>query len=330
MNKTLKLAFLIDTIIILTICYLAIIRGTFDRFILKEINNEASVKIKWKDRRFLDFKEIEVVKDNNYFRAPVLTLRFKPFLMPLPRFQWFQLKRQLKIYGLAEFENGYASRGQEIICKNISAKAPFEFLWPGKCGFSGEAYINCDEAKMEKVKFLNPALELILDGDIVIIKKLKGDIFEGPLSLRGKADIKRKNFAIFSKFDTIELETLSAVINQEKFAGKGKWRGEIKLDHCMEKGFRGEGGFDLISNGEIKTAFLKGMIQKMPDGEAKKRLMEGLGKDEYFSLTSGSMSFNVRGEDMAIKLILEGKKGLLDFTVNMPMALIERFGRKFI
>lgn len=304
--RTIALAFGIVIIIVLASFYFILVQGVCDHILLKEINKKTPFVLKWKARTFLSFCDLAITEDNGYFFAPGLKINLTPFVL--------------------EFQEGYASQGKKIIAKDISARIPIKFVWPYKFYPCGRGYIQSGQLNFNKVTLLRPKLDLMIDQKTILIKELEGKFLESPVWAKGKIDLGKKYFTLSGLFDRIDMEALTAIINSKKFGSSGKWRGSFDLRYQEESGLRGEGGFELLSQrGDLKTIFLKDLIQKMPEGDARDRLLQGLGEDEYFSLYKGGMDFYIKGEDIKIKLILEGEKGLLDFTINLPASLVERF-----
>jgi len=214
-----------------------------------------------------------------------------------------------------------------LFLKKINEKAPFVLKWKTR------TFLNFNDLEITKGKwyFYAPELKANLkfewpDKLYISINKVYGEFLESPVWARGKIGLEKKYFTLSSRFDRIDMEALTATLNFKKFGGRGKWKGSFDLSYQDGMGFTGEGRFKLISSGgALKAIFLKDLIRKMPEGDARDRLLQGLGEDEYFSLDKGGMEFYIKGEDIKIKSMLEGEKGLFDFTINLPTSLVERF-----
>lgn len=275
-------------LILLAFFYFIVYRGYADHFFLKAVNRKLPFTLSWQERAWLTVKKLEIKMENNYFQAPELKVSLKP-----------EFWGKIGAAGILEFENGYASQGEHHLIRDIAAKIPFEYRWPGHSYLLG-------------------------------VGDLRARGWGGSICLKGKMDFKKKYkkkyFTIEGVFDKINMALLSTDINIKKFGGRGLWEGKINLNYGQRQGLEGGGEFNLLPpGGDIKTILLKDLVQNIPEGEARKKLLEGLGGGEYFSLSRGDMSFDIKDENIKIKLLLKGEKGLLDFDINLPTSLVEKF-----
>lgn len=302
-------------------CFL-LARGACDPALLRLVNKRIPFTLKWEKRSFLNFHKIELTKDNVYFYAPLLKVSLRPYIVFQKAYPGIL---KLRVLIDLKFEDGYASSGKEIIARDIRGTVPLEFIWPDKF-YSGNVSLNCSEIQANKIRFFKPGVEAIINHRVILIQHLYGEILGSPAEVRGKIDMGKKCFTLSGQFDRIDLEMVSATINLKKFGGRGKWRGDFGMSYGGDKRIEGEGKFSLLSpGGELKTVFLKDLIQKMPEGEAKNKLLQGLGEGEYFPISDGNMDFYMKDEALRIKLLIKGEKGLFDFTINLPVTLAERF-----
>lgn len=298
--------------------YFIIYSGGTDRFLLRVINKKIPFSLKWRERTLLNFQGVEVRKDDGYFYAPEFKINFHP--RPGGK-SW--------AWAILKFENGYISQGKEIVMKNVTAQIPLEFTWPLKIYPGGRGYLKGDEFKMDKFTMLRPEMELLMAPTVILVRELGMEIWHSPVTVRGRVDLEKKYFTLYGQFDRIDVETLASDINIKKFGGRGRWGGGLKLKYREGAGLEGKGEFKLLPpGGDIKTIFLKDLLQNIPEGEARKKLLQGIGEDEYFKLSQGDMSCDIKDEKIKIGLLLKGEKGLLDFAINLPTSLVERFFKR--
>ena len=299
--------------------YFIIYSGTYDHILLKIINKKIPLVLKWKGRTLLRFQDLEAQRGDSYFYAPEFRVSLKP-----------QLGKKAWALAILEFEKGYASQGKEIVMKNVAAQIPLEITWPDQVYPFGRGYLKSDELKMDRVTILRPEMELLMSPTVILVRELRMGIWHSPVTVRGRVDLEKKYFTLSGQFDRIDVETLASDINIKKFGGRGSWGGGLKLKYREGAGLEGKGEFKLLPpGGDIKTIFLKDLVRNLPEGEARKKLLQGIGEDEYFKLSQGDMSLDIKDEAIKIKLLLKGKKDLFDFTINLPTSLVERFFKRF-
>lgn len=153
-KRVIGLAFGIVVVITLVFFYLIVIQGVFDQVLLKKINKKPSFTLRWKERKFLDFKEIEIITDDRYFYSSKVVLDIHPYLNFRGRYP--KTLGRMGAMGFLEFQDGYASQGKKIIIKDITARIPLQFIWPDKLYYRGQGYIECREALLNKVIFFKP------------------------------------------------------------------------------------------------------------------------------------------------------------------------------